>query len=82
LRILEDFDADPLVGPTPFTPWLSRFYTAAVETRSELPGMNPEGESIKPKDEDEDVHSEDLTWLRLEAGEISEKKIMTRRDSC
>jgi hypothetical protein len=42
--------------------------------------MNPEGESIKPKDED--VDSEDLTWIRLEAPKFLEKKIMTRGDRC
>jgi hypothetical protein len=32
--------------------------------------MNPKGKSIKPKDEDEDVDNEDLTWIRLEAAKF------------
>jgi hypothetical protein len=43
--------------------------------------MNPEGESIKPKDEDEDGDSEDLTLIRLEAAKFSEKKIRRWWDS-
>ncbi|MGA8477908.1 MAG: hypothetical protein WB696_08120 [Chthoniobacterales bacterium] len=44
--------------------------------------MSPEKESIKPDDEDEDVDSEGLTWIRLKAAIFPEKKTMTRRDSC
>jgi hypothetical protein len=32
--------------------------------------MNPKGKSIKPKDKDEDVDNEDLTWIRLEAAKF------------
>jgi len=36
--------------------------------------MSLEGESIKPDDEEEDLDSEDLTWIRLKAAKFPEKK--------
>ena len=36
--------------------------------------MSPEGEGIKPHDEDEAVDNEDLTWIRLKAAQFPEKK--------
>jgi hypothetical protein len=36
--------------------------------------MSPEGEGIKPHHEDEAVDNEDLTWIRLKAAKIPEKK--------
>jgi hypothetical protein len=35
--------------------------------------MSPEGEGIKPHDEDEAVDNEDLTWIRLKAAKFQRR---------